>query len=160
MFQTCMMYKDTHHPPSTETLIGALQVLLVWTWIWGKCEITCHASIWIPKILRKTHKWQWACLPLSICENVQSYQLLLMTNHSQIQIVISIPLLKIVCGIFYPLNFCRKQRVYFWCGLWGIIYCLPTEITWICILPPGYAFCFKNSVVGALWQLRFTLGSL
>ena len=40
-----------------------------------------------------------------------------MNHQSQIQLVLRIPLLKRVYGISYPLKFCRKQRVYYWCGL-------------------------------------------
>ena len=54
---------------------------------------------------------------LNIYYRWQSYQILLMTHHSQIQTLSSITLLNKVCGISYPLKLCRKKRVYFWCGL-------------------------------------------
>ena len=77
------------------------------------------------------------CLPLSICDNLQSYQLWMIIHQSQIQIFMRIPLLEILCGISYTLKLCRKQRVYFGVAFVRLISCLLTGITSIWILPPG-----------------------
>ena len=53
-----------------------------------------------------------------VCYNFQSYQLWLTTHQIQIQLVLRITILKKVCHIPRPLNFSRKQRVYFLCDLW------------------------------------------
>ena len=71
----------------------------------------------------------------------QIYQLWLLTHHSQIQLVLKIKLFKRVCGISYPLNFSRRQRLCLLCGLWETSFSpsnwvdLNLDFTsWFCIL--------------------------
>ena len=53
-----------------------------------------------------------------------------------------------------------EKRVYFGVDFGRLIYYLISEITWICILPPGSAFCLDKSVVGTLIQLSLNSSSL
>ena len=50
--------------------------------------------------------------------NFHSYQLLMLTHHIQIQYFQRTLILRRVFGIYYPLIFCIRQRVCFWCVLW------------------------------------------
>ena len=55
-------------------------------------------------------------------------------------VFLSIPLLKIVCGISYPFKLCSRQRVYFCVAFGRLISCLPTGFNWFWILTPGSAY--------------------
>ena len=65
---------------------------------------------------------------MSKYEHFQSYQLLLMTYQIQIQLVLSISLLKRVCGISHPLKLFKKGHI-FGVAFGRILSLLPTELT-------------------------------
>ena len=83
-----------------------------------------------------------------------------MTHQSQIQIVLKIPPVMIVCGVSYPLKLFRKKGSIFGVAFQRIISWVPNGLTWIWFIPPGYSFCLTKSVSGTLSQLSLTLSSL
>ena len=83
-----------------------------------------------------------------------------MTHQSQIQLFMSITLLKRLFGTSYTLKSRRIQRVFIWFGLWETsfwssnwVYLNLDSIIWFCIF-------FAKSVVGTLGHLIMTLSIL
>ena len=80
-----------------------------------------------------------------------------MIHQSQTHPVLGITLLKRVFFIYHPLKLYRKKGSIFGVAFFRLHYCLPTGLTWIWILTPGYIFCLAKSVFGTLIQLSLSL---
>ena len=74
---------------------------------------SCHYIINGGFYLVSEHVFIWSHVRICIVINYYWWPI-----RSKSKFILSIPLLKIIFGISYPLKLCRKPRVYFWCGLW------------------------------------------
>ena len=94
------------------------------------------------------------------CENLQSYQLLIITHQSQIQLVLRIPLLSRVCYISYPLTLCIRKGSIFGMAFGGDSF-LPSNWDYLNFYSPSWFWFFlANSVVVTLSQLILTFSIL
>ena len=89
-----------------------------------------------------------------------SDQLWMLTHQGQNQLFMRIPLLNRLCGISYPLEFSRIQRVWFWCGLWGA-YCMLSSWVYLDLYSTSWFYIFlAKSVFGTLINLSLNFSIL